>query len=226
MEDAAGSPGGLAPEAEDVEDIVAAAGDWDLQVSATFGGFEEVAFLLSQPVTHRTAANAGTGRQSSAEFLNVILGRAFHAKAYARLRDKDEGGGGSDALRGVPFRPHSPLDRRAIREGQRTSPTSSLRLRRLLSDVHAGRGYLAPSHFVRPSTSHSLPSSLSQALWINGNVRRHGIRHLPRRFTKHEGARDRCRSFTPPGPPGGRTPPRSLGFHSSPFESTLEHLRQ
>ena len=99
MNDAAGSTGGLAPEAEDVEDIVAAAGRWDLQVSAAFGGFEEVAFLLSQPVPHCTAANAGTGRESSAEFLNVILSRAVHGKGYAGLRDKDVGCGGADSLR-------------------------------------------------------------------------------------------------------------------------------
>jgi len=64
---------GEAPKAVDVDDVGTDAGHGELEKPLTFGGFEEQALLLSQPVSDAAAADFRTRGIATAEMLDVVL---------------------------------------------------------------------------------------------------------------------------------------------------------
>jgi len=72
--------GGLAPEAIDVEDVLADAGDGYLQEAISLGRFEEDPFLLRQAMSDPAIADLPAGRLPATESLDVILIRLRHTE--------------------------------------------------------------------------------------------------------------------------------------------------
>ena len=65
--------GGLAPEAIDIEDVLADTGDGYLQEAIALGCFKEDPLLLGQPMPDPAITNLPTGRLPATQSLDVIL---------------------------------------------------------------------------------------------------------------------------------------------------------
>ena len=91
--------GGLAPEAVDVEDVLADTGDGYLQEAVALSRFEENPLLLGQPMPDPTIANLPTGRLPATQSLDVILIRLGHREHAKREGPKCKWVGGKGAGR-------------------------------------------------------------------------------------------------------------------------------
>ncbi len=81
--------GGLAPEAIDIDDVLADAGDGDLEEALALGRFEEDSLFLRQSVPDAAMADPSASRLAAAETFDVVLivlGHMENPKAEAIRR--------------------------------------------------------------------------------------------------------------------------------------------
>lgn len=72
--------GGLAPEAIDIDDVLADAGDGELEEALALGCFEEDPLFLRQSVSDAAIADPSASRLAAAETFDVVLIGLGHAR--------------------------------------------------------------------------------------------------------------------------------------------------
>ncbi len=72
--------GGLAPEAIDIDDVLADAGDGDLEEALALGRFEEDPLFLRQSVPDAAIADPSASRLAAAETFDVVLVGLGHVR--------------------------------------------------------------------------------------------------------------------------------------------------
>jgi len=84
--DHTGTAFGLAPEAVNIDDIIAGTAEREFEEAVALSGLEEDALFLSEAVSDAAATNLRAGGLASAKFLNIVFAGSGH-EDYGESRE-------------------------------------------------------------------------------------------------------------------------------------------